>query len=217
VARTQADDFGDKQQRILDRAAEVFATKGFDAATIIDIAKACRMSKSALYHYHKSKEAILYTLLLMHLTQVVGQVQAAVDGQSDPEARLRAFLSALLESNAASRSKNLVLLNETGALAREQRSEIRRLEKKLVRVGTELLKPLNPAVMARSELQTPYTMFLFGLVNWTYTWYDPKGPLAPAEVAAQIAELFLNGYPNISAEGRAIGTPKLRRIAGGRA
>jgi AcrR family transcriptional regulator len=217
VARTQADDFADKQQRILDNAAEVFAAKGFDAATIIDIADACNVSKSALYHYHKSKEAILFALLLTHLTQVVEQVQAAVDGCAGSEARLRAFLTALLESNAVSRSKNLVLLNETGALAREQQAEIRKLEKKLVRIGTELLKPLNAPVMARSELQTPYTMFLFGIVNWTYTWYDPKGPLAPSEVAGQIADLFLYGYPNVSGTARAGGSPKLRRIAGGRA
>lgn len=215
MARTQADDFGDKQQRILDRAAEIFATKGFDAATTIDIAEACGMSKSALYHYHRSKEAILYTLLVAHLTQVVQQVQAAVEGHSGPEEGLRAFLSSLLESNAVSRSKNIVLLNETGALPPEQQRDVRRLEKKLVQIGTELLRPLNPAVMARSELRTPYTMFLFGLVNWTYTWFDPKGPLSPLEVAARIADLFLNGYPNASAAARTSG-PKLRQIAGGK-
>jgi AcrR family transcriptional regulator len=216
VARTQADDFGDKQQRILDKAAEVFAVKGFEVATTIDIAKACGMSKSALYHYHKSKEAILYTLLIAHLTEVVQQVQAAVDGRTGPEERLRAFLSSLLESNAVSRNKNIVLLNETGGLPPDQQREVRRLEKKLVQFGTELLKPLNPAVMARRELRTPYTMFLFGLVNWTYTWYDPKGPLSPAEIAARIVELFLRGYPNASAATRTSGSPKLRQIVGGR-
>lgn len=216
MARTQADDFGDKQQRILDKAAEVFALKGFEVATTIDIAKACGMSKSALYHYHKSKEAILYTLLIAHLTEVVQQVQAAVDGQTEADGRLRAFLSALLESNAVSRNRNIVLLNETGGLPPEQQRDVRRLEKKLVQIGVELLKPLNPAVMARSELRTPYTMFLFGLVNWTYTWYDPKGPLSPAEIAARIAELFLNGYPNASASARTSGGPKLRQVAGGK-
>ena len=35
------------------------------------------MSKSALYHYHKSKEAILYAMLHSHLTQVLRQVRSA--------------------------------------------------------------------------------------------------------------------------------------------
>ena len=27
-------------------------------------------------------------------------------------------------------------------------------------------------------------MMLFGMINWTHTWYDPAGPLEPAEIAA---------------------------------
>jgi AcrR family transcriptional regulator len=216
VARTQAEDFGDKQQHILDAAAAVFAEKGFNVATTIDIARACQMSKSALYHYHKSKEAILYAMLHSHLTQVLRQVQTAVESETGPQLRFRAFLRSLLESNAASRNKNIVLLNETGALAREQQAEIRRIEKKLVQIGTDLLKSLNAPLMAQSQLRMPYTMFLFGIVNWTYTWYEPGGALSTAEIASRIADLFLRGFPQIASAGTGTAPGKLKRIAGGR-
>jgi len=216
VARTRAIDFDDKQQLILDTAADLFAAKGFSVATTTDIAVACRMSKSALYHYHKSKEAILYTLLLTHLTEVIHHVQTAVEVETGPQPRFRAFLTALLESNAVSRSKNIVLLNETGALPPEQATEIKRLEKKIVQLGTELLKPLNPRVMARAELRMPYTMFLFGVVNWTYTWYDRKGPLSPPEMAGRIADLFLHGFPNAAVLSSIPGNARARRVGGGR-
>jgi AcrR family transcriptional regulator len=201
MVRTKADDFGDKQQLILDTAADVFATKGFNVATTTDVAVACGMSKSALYRYHRSKEAILYSLLLSHLTQVIQRVQEAIRARSEPLERFCAFLTSLLESNAVCRSKNIVLLNETTSLAREERGEFKRLEKKLVEIGTELLHALNPALMAHSDLRMPYTMFLFGLVNWTYTWYDNKRAMTPAEIAVRIADLFLHGFTNISAAG----------------
>jgi AcrR family transcriptional regulator len=215
LARTQAEDYGDKQQTILDTAAAVFAAKGFDAATTTDIARLCKMSKSALYHYYRSKEAILYAMLQSHLIEVLAQVQAAVEAETDPERRFRAFLASLMASNAQSRNKNIVLLNETGALAREQQSEVRRVEKKIVQMGTDLLKALNPALMGQVALKMPYTMFLFGLVNWTYTWYDPSAALSPAEVASRMADLFLRGFPNVTtlsvpASGR------VRKLAGGR-
>jgi len=216
VARTRASDYEDKQQLILDTAADLFAAKGFSVATTTDIAVGCGVSKSALYHYHKSKEAILYALLQTHLTRVIQHVQTAVEAQKGPWERFRAFLRSLLESNATSRSKNIVLLNETGALAAAEAAEIKRLERRLVQLGMELLKPLNPAVMARVELRMPYTMFLFGLVNWTYTWYDPKGPLSPAEIATRLAELFLRGFPEVSVVMETSPGPRLRRIAGGR-
>lgn len=216
MARTRAEDFDDKSQLILDTAADLFADKGFSVATTTDIAVACRMSKSALYHYHKSKEAILYALLLDHLNEVVSEVQQAVDAVSGAEQQLRAFLRALMRNNSVSRSKNIVLLNETDALAPEQHAEIKRLEKRLVRVGAEILKELNPPVMNQSNLRGPYTMFLFGLVNWTYTWYEPRGGINPEEMAERIADLLLNGFPRVSATASVSKVVPLRRATASR-
>lgn len=197
MARTRAADFDDKHQLILDTAADVFAEKGFNVATTIDIAVACGMSKSALYHYHKSKEAILYAMLHAHLTEVLAQVREAVDGARGGKEQLFAFLNALLASNAVSRSKNIVLLNAADDLPREQRQEIRRIERRLVQIGADVLKQLNPNIMANNMLRGPYSMFLFGLVNWTYTWYEVRGSISPGEMARRIGELFLNGFPNV--------------------
>jgi AcrR family transcriptional regulator len=189
----------------------LFADKGFNVATTTDIANACRMSKSALYHYHKSKEAILYSLLIAHVSQVLAEVQQAVDAATGAEERLRAFLLSLMKSNAGSRSKNIVLLSETDALAPEQHAEIKRLEKRLVRLGSDILKDLNPEVMGHPALRGPYTMFLFGLVNWTYTWYEPGGAIRPEEMAERIADLFLNGFPNVSSQVSPRNVVRLRR------
>jgi hypothetical protein len=37
-------------------------------------------------------------------------------------------------------------------------------------------------------------MMLFGMINYTYTWYDAKGPIKPKEFAQLAAGLFLNGF-----------------------
>src|SRR3954469_19691021 len=39
-----------------------------------------------------------------------------------------------------------------------------------------------------------YTMILFGIINFTYTWYDPKGAIGPQEFADMAVELFLHGF-----------------------
>ena len=39
-----------------------------------------------------------------------------------------------------------------------------------------------------------YTMMLFGIINYTYTWYDPKGGIGPREFADIAIELFLYGF-----------------------
>jgi hypothetical protein len=37
-------------------------------------------------------------------------------------------------------------------------------------------------------------MILFGIINYTYTWYDAKGGIGPQEFADTAVELFLHGF-----------------------
>lgn len=50
------------KEKILNAAEEVFAQKGFDAATMQDIMEKCGLSKGAIYHHFKSKEEIMQAL-----------------------------------------------------------------------------------------------------------------------------------------------------------
>jgi TetR/AcrR family transcriptional regulator len=44
--------------RILDRAAEVFAEKGFEGASISDLTEACEVNRRMIYHYFGDKEGL---------------------------------------------------------------------------------------------------------------------------------------------------------------
>lgn len=50
------------REKILNAAGEVFAQKGFDAATMQDITEKSGLSKGAIYHHFKSKEEIMQAL-----------------------------------------------------------------------------------------------------------------------------------------------------------
>lgn len=48
-----------RRAQILEAAAQVFARKGFDRATITDIARAAGLAEGSIYNYFRSKEALL--------------------------------------------------------------------------------------------------------------------------------------------------------------
>jgi AcrR family transcriptional regulator len=50
------------RDRILDAARSLFASEGYHAASMNDVAKACELTKASLYHYFESKQAILEAL-----------------------------------------------------------------------------------------------------------------------------------------------------------
>lgn len=194
MARTRADDYDDKHLLILDKAAEVFAAKGFASASFNDLSVATGMSKGAIYHYHRNKEAILHAILTTHLQTVLALARGAIEERTDPVERFRALLAALIENYATARAKHVVLINDTGHLSETQQAEVRRLERRLVDLAVALLAEVNAGAMRKAAMRKPFAMMLFGLVNWTYTWYDPAGSVAPAELARQMADLFLQGF-----------------------
>lgn len=194
MARTRSEAYPENQQLILDRAAELFAARGFPRTSIAELSRACKFSKAWLYHYYDSKEAILYAMLRQHMLDLLAINREALAAEDDPEAQFRAFVRAAVVAYVKTPHKHIVLMNDLDCLPPEQAEEIRQLERELVKTVTALLERLNPALSDHPMLRKPYAMMFYGLINWTYIWYDPSGPVAPERLADLAADLFLNGF-----------------------
>lgn len=83
-------------ENILEAAYGVFARRGYDAATIDEIAEVCGVSKGALYHHFASKE-ILFSTLIRNRYQEPVRLVLTGDGSGevlDLEATVRASVEA---------------------------------------------------------------------------------------------------------------------------
>jgi len=197
LARTRAEDYEEKRALIFERAAELFAESGFAQASIADLAVRCRASKSWIYHYFPSKEAILYGILLDHMQTLRAAAAAAVANGAPPRAQLRKLLQAFMAIYAGAKARQVVLLNELGALPAAEQQEILELERQVVELVAGLLRRVNP-VLARRKLAKPTAMLLFGMINWTHTWYRPDGALEPDQLAGLASDLFLDGLETLA-------------------
>jgi AcrR family transcriptional regulator len=72
-------------RRLLDAAAEVFARRGFHAATVDDVAEAAGHTKGAVYAHFASKDALFLALLDRHLDDQLAQVDRLVGERSPDE------------------------------------------------------------------------------------------------------------------------------------
>ncbi len=61
---------GRQRERILKCALKLFASRGYDSASLGQIAGMCRMQKASLYHYFRNKEEILRNLIPWHMNRV---------------------------------------------------------------------------------------------------------------------------------------------------
>ncbi len=179
MARTQADDYDEKREAIVEAAARLFAARGFDGASLADLAGACGISKSLFYHYYPSKEQILFAVMDGHLETLLTAIEAPAP--AGPEEALRRFARQLLRLYAGAADRQKVLLYELARLPAAQRRQIVAKEKKLVAFVRAIIARADP--QAEEAILRAKTMLFFGMLNWSHTWLKPGAGLGRDEVA----------------------------------
>src|SRR5258706_15846867 len=122
--RTETTVDGERKRReVLDRAAELFATQGFDNTSINDIAHRANLKKPSLYHYFPSKHSLLLAILTDGMAQLWadGATAAAIE---DPVARLDALLTSHLHNFGQKLAHVAVFLLERRVIERTEAEEI---------------------------------------------------------------------------------------------
>jgi len=194
MARTRSENYDGIHLGILTNAAALFSAQGYMRSSIADLAEACKLSRGALYHYFDSKEAILFAILDAHIREMILHVETAVAAGGPTLTQFQNVIRAIVEVNAKSPQEQRVLIHDLSFLNKDEQQIIKNLERQLVDIVTDLLVRLDAEGRIVKRTKKIYTMILFGIINYTYTWYDPKGGIGPQEFANMAVELFLHGF-----------------------
>ncbi len=195
MARTQSNDYAAKRARIQSIATDLFARQGFHACSIIDIANACKTSKSRLYHYFESKEHVLYVILRAHAGRLNDILLPILgDGTLKPRARLLQFTQALLTQNVKYRAEHKLILNELDSLSAAHREEISTLLRAPIDALFGTLLQINSEIGTNQPLQFPAAMMFIGMINWTHTWFSESGETSIDDFAGLICNTFIDGF-----------------------
>ena len=193
MARTQAADFDQKQDAIMQQATRLFARKSFAGASLADIAKQSGVSKSLIYHYYPSKEAILYDIMRRHVGELLETVEKAQDAVLDPAAQLEKSTRALLRRYVGASDAQKVLLYELEALPKRERSEIVAAQRALIDRIEAILLAHAPALASDRPALRARTMLYFGMINWSNAWFNAGGPISRDALADMAAQTALGG------------------------
>ena len=207
MARPKSATHDIKRDAILDIAAQCFADRSYPAASMNEIATACGTSKARLYHYYDSKEAILFDLMdryTQRLLSLIALTDATAQRRNlDDRAALHELIRAFLQEYESSATRHVALLNDTqflsdvpdehlGTPAISPRELILNRQRDVVAAVTRALRRAYPDRLNASN-QTAVTMMLFGMINWTFTWLRPGGPISYVAFAEEVIALLEKG------------------------
>ena len=177
---------------VLDHATEVFCEKGYEGASMRDLSRASGMSLAGLYHYFGSKERLLYLIQKHTFTTILENLKTRLNESTEPEQRIRIFILNHLEYFLVNQQGMKVLSHEDEALKNGLGSEIAAIKREYYRICLGLMDALKRERHLDFDARTA-VMSLFGMMNWIYTWYNPRVDGGAEGLARRMGDIVLRG------------------------
>jgi len=184
--------FDQRLSEILAHATDVFDKKGYEGASMRDLSRASGMSLAGLYYYFESKEKLLYLIQRHAFTTILVRLRTRLENVTNAELRIRIFILNHLEYFLANQKAMKVLSHEDEVLKNGYGTEIAAIKREYVHTCVELMDEFKRTRGLEFSSRTA-ALSLFGMMNWIYTWYKTRVDGGAAQLAQQMADIFLHG------------------------
>jgi len=194
--RRTKEDAAITREQLLSKALKVFSEKGYNAATLEDIAKEAEVTRGAIYWHFKNK-AELYNTLITEYSKVGSNImhQSIKEGGSLTDILKRVFIRQLtaIQENQELRQLMELQFFKTGLSEELEQGRIKQFEsvKSLVDMlsgimGQGMEQGLLRADMNPSDVARSYLAFQNGLIHLWLTGPDTFDLKAGAELFSDI-------------------------------
>jgi AcrR family transcriptional regulator len=184
----------ERWEMILAAAADVFFKKGYEVATISDVAAAAGIRGASLYYYIDSKEDLLFALTERVHVDGLAYLDDPLLQEGDAKARLARFVDLWVARLEQDRHWSLLVEREFRTLSEARLASVvekRRAHESILRGIIQL--GIDQGAFDASTDPTVATQVIFQLLNYTTLWHRPDGPLSFSAVGAWERHFILKG------------------------
>lgn len=185
-------DFDRRLANVLEHAARIFCDKGYQGASMRDLSRATGMSLAGLYHYFESKEELLYLIQKHTFRTIIENLRERLDASAGPEERIRIFIKNHVEYFLANKEAMKVLTHEDETLKNGRGTEVRAIKREYYRICLGLVEDFQREQGLEFSGRLA-VLSLFGMINWIYTWHNPRVDADAETLASRMGDIFLRG------------------------
>lgn len=172
----------ERRKQILTEAGKLFAARGFEGASMREIAAATGLLSGSLYYHFASKEELFVAVYDANIRMVSEAVRQAIETVEGPWNRLEAAGIAHCEA--------LLTGDRTSVLDVKFPPGLQGVRPRLIqsrdehdRLFDSLIAPLD---LPDDIDQTQFRLHVLGALNGAVIWYRPSSRLSPADVARNV-------------------------------
>ncbi len=176
---------------LTDVALRVFAERGYDGASMDDVARAAGITKASIYHHVSGKEALLERGLGRALDALFAILDEPASRDGRAIDRLRHIVGQVAETTLRLLPELTVLFRIHGASKSERNAVERR--RAFDRVVTEIIGQAQRDGEARADLDPRLgARLIFGMSNSVVEWYR-SGSLTRDAIARAVVAIAFDG------------------------
>ncbi len=180
-----------RRAELLQKAGELMADKGYEGASMRNIADAVGILPGSVYYHFESKEALFEELHRNIVAAMTQRVKDAVAEFTDPWDRLEAAACAHIEGLLET-GNQVAIVSPGFARQPEGIESVVREER---RTYEDIFRMLLDALdLPEGTDRTLMRLSLFGTLNWAPVWFQPGGTYKPSDIAHQHIGVLRRAY-----------------------
>ena len=184
-----------RQEEVYATAARLFATRGYHATRMQDIADELGMLKGSLYYYFDSKEDLIVKITSGRIEELYEAIDAIVQTGYSPTQKLTLaidehirFFQEHVHIYTIFVREQLANINDGTASSADV------MNKKYQNLFRQILQEGIDAGEFSADIDTQIIMrAILGMCNYTWSWYDPNGRIPVRELARIFTQMVLGG------------------------
>lgn len=174
---------GNGRESILKAARDTFAQKGYEGASIRDIAQAADLSLSALYYYFKSKQDVLDEVVsTAYRKYIVHTEQLLADAGDDPALQLASAVRYLVLYRVYNTEASRVVIRDAESLERERFSAVHELQRDARQLMIDIVVRGNEAGKFSTANSVLAARSILAFCNAIPLWYQLGGDITPTDL-----------------------------------
>jgi TetR/AcrR family transcriptional regulator, cholesterol catabolism regulator len=208
-----------RRKKILETARVLFWKNGYPGTSMVDLAKACACKPANLYNYFRTKEEILFEVLLEEMEQIIRPIEHLEDDETgDPADQLHVIITSHLKVTLSRRrsAKTLfdVALDSLSSANRKvivsMRDAYDRIIRKVIRRGQQrgIFRPLDEKLVG---------FMIASMITRTRIWFHSRQGVTIDALADFIFRFALNGILTTAEMEKELMSSSSTKISGKRA
>ncbi len=194
VAAGRVTDPESARGKLLQTAAHLFRSKGYERTTVRDLAGAVGIQSGSIFHHFKSKDEILRSVMEETIIYNTALMHAALAEASTLQERVLALIRCELQSIMGGTGEAMgVLVYEWRSLSADGRTYILGLRDTYEQIWLDVLEEARAAGYFKAD---PFIIrrFLTGALSWSTTWFRPEGPMSLDQLAHEALSLVIKDH-----------------------